>query len=245
LTSASRGADVQWLQNSSLRLSSPGLTRGHAATRGGDTPRTTTNTTPATAFALAATYQVRHTIGATDNFNVTGDCTGTATISTAASVPAVFEGVGGYSSAQTSTVSFTTCSLPSGVSTGTTYYNLSVLPIGLAIVGGEYAKFVVAPALLPATVKVGDSAVMVTMNSYADSTKVVPIGQRIVSYVIEADTTSTAIANIITRSYDLGGALLSTEQSRYRVAENGTLTRTSIDVQFSTTSTLHLLFTRT
>jgi len=47
------------------------------------------------------------------------------------------------------------------------------------------------------------------------------------------------------RSYDQGGAVLSTEQSRYRMAESGALTRTSIDVQFSSTSTLHLVFART
>jgi hypothetical protein len=210
---------------------------------GGDTPQTTTNTTPATSFALAAGYKARVASGATDNFNVTGSCTGTATISTAASVPATFEGVSGYSSAQTSTVNFTNCSPASSTSTGTTYYNLSIVPIGLAIAGGEYAVFTAAPAVLPASVKVGDTAVVATMNSYADSTKLVPIGQRIVSYAIEADTSTTVIANVITRSYDQGGALLSTEQSRYRMAESGTLTRLTIDVQFSTTSQVHLLFT--
>lgn len=214
---------------------------------GGDSPQATTPTPNATTFALAAGYKARVASGATDNFSITGtgSCTGTATISTAPSVAATFEGVAGYSSAQVSTVNYSNCTLPSNVSTGTSYYNLSVVPIGLTVTGSEYAKFVAAPALLPAAAKVNDSAVVVTMNSYTDSSKLIPIGQRVVSYAIEADTNATAIFNLIIRSYDQGGALLSTEQSRYRMAESGALTIVSIDVQFSTTSQLHLVFTRT
>jgi hypothetical protein len=210
---------------------------------GGDAMTPAPGVRPTTAFALAAGYKARIASGATDNFNLSGSCTGTATISTAAAAPATFEGVTGYSSAQASSVNFTNCAPATSSATGSTYYNASYATIGLSIVGGEYASFAAPPSDLPVAVKVGDTADIATLTTYTNSTKTVAKGRRVLSYVIEGDTNTTAIVNLITRSYDLGNVLLSTEQSRYHVAENGTLTRGTIDVQFSSTSTLHLLYT--
>lgn len=211
---------------------------------GGGGDATPAPSTPAvTSFALNAGHKARIASGATDNFNVSGSCSGTASISTAAAIPSTFEGVTGYSSAQVSTVDFTNCSPATSTDTGTTYYNAGYVPIGLSIVGGEYSMFESPPSDLPATVKVGDTAVFATLVTYTDSTRLAATGKRVLSFAIEADTSTTAIANLMTRSYDLGNTLLSTEQSRYHMAENGTLTLASIDVQFSFTSTIHLLFT--
>ncbi len=196
-----------------------------------------------TSFALAAGYQARIASGANDSFNVSGSCNGTATIVAAAAIPSTFEGVAGFSAAQVSTIIFSDCTPSTSLTMGNTYYNAGGVPIGLTIVGGEYSKFASAASEFPATVKVGDSAVLSTQTTYADSTQLVATGQRVVSYAIEADTGATVIANVITRTYDLGGQLLGTQQSRFRVAENGALTLLSIDVQFSTTSTIHLLYT--
>ena len=196
-----------------------------------------------TAFALNTGYRARIANGATDNFNLSGSCSGTASIATAAATASTFEGVTGYASAQVSGINFTNCSPATNSATGTTYFNASYVPIGLSIVGGEYSKFESPPSDLPATVGVGDSGVVATLSTYADSTKVVATGKRVLSYAIEADTSTTAIANVITRSYDLGNQLLATQQSRYRMTESGTLTLLSIDVQFSTTSVIHLVYT--
>jgi hypothetical protein len=157
--------------------------------------------------------------------------------------PSTFEGVTGYSSAQTSNVNFTNCSPATSSATGATYYNASYVPVGLSVGGAEYSRFESPPSDLPAAVKVGDTAVFATLITYTDSTRLVATGKRVLSFAIEGDTNTTAIANLITRSYDLGNALLPLEQSRYHMAENGALTLASIDVQFSTTSTLHLVFT--
>ena len=211
---------------------------------GGDvTPTVAPSIAVPIAFALAAGYKARIASGASDTFNLSGSCSGTASISTAAAVPATFEGVTGYSSAQLSSVTFTNCAPATSSATGATYYNAGYATIGLSIVGGEYASFAAPPSDLPATVKVGDNADVATLTTYTSSTKTVARGRRVLSYVIEGDTNTTVIANLITRSYDLGNVLLSTEQSRYHVAENGAMTRATIDVQFSGTSTLHLLYT--
>ena len=196
-----------------------------------------------TTFALNAGYKARIISGAAESFGLSGSCSGTATITTSAAVPSTFEGVAGYSSAQLSTIKFDTCLPANGSSSGTTYFNAGYMPIGLAIVGGEYSKFDVPPTDLPASVKVGDAGTFATLTTYADSTKAVVTGKRVLSYAIEADSATTAIANVITRSYDVSNQLLATQQSRYRMTQAGTLTLTLIDVQFSTTSTIHLVYT--
>lgn len=219
-----------------------------AACGGGGGGYTATTTPPAVestdSFALSVGYKARIASGATDNFNITGGCEGTATIKTEPSASATFEGVAGYSSAQTSTVNFTkNCSPPTKTVTGSTFYNLKYVPIGQSINGGDYSRFQAPPADLPALVKVNDSGTIATLTTYDSSTSTVPTGKRVLSYEIKADTSTTVLTNIITRTYDAANNLLVTETSTYRTAVNGSLTRVLLDVQFSFNSTIHLIYT--
>lgn len=209
---------------------------------GGDAGSTTT--TPVTSFPLLTGYKARISGGATDNFSISGTCTGTATFTTAAASPATFEGATGYSATQTATINFTNCTPASSAVTSTGYYDTNYSPLGSVNPGVDYAKYLTAPPALPASVAAGDTAAFATLIVYSDSTKTTVTGQRVVSYVIEADTSTTVIANVITKGYNTSSQLLYTQQSRYRVAANGTLTVVSIDVQYSTPSTNHLLYTK-
>lgn len=208
---------------------------------GGDAPIADNPPVGAT-FALKAGFQARIVSGASDDFNVSGGCIGAARITTLPATAATFEGVVGVSSSQTSTLK-TNCSSATNSTTGLTFYNANYAPIGSSVVNSEYAKFESPPLDWPAAVKVGQSGTIATLITYADRA-LAPTGKRTISYEIKADTATTAIANIITRSYDLA-ALLATETMSYRIAENGTLTPLLLDVQFSTTSTLHLIYTPT
>lgn len=204
--------------------------------------------TPAAAtFALDAGYRSRVASGSTENFDLSGSCTGTARIATAAATVGSFEGVSGFAASQVSTINFVNCLPATNTATGTTYYNASYVPIGLSIAGGEYSRFEAppapSPAVFPVSVRVGDTGTLSTSVTYTDSTKAVATGKRVVSYGVEDDTATTAVANIITRSYDLGNQLLATQQSRFRMAADGSLTLRSIDVQFSTTSSIRLIYT--
>ncbi len=116
--------------------------------------------------------------------------------------------------------------------------------LGTAIAGVEYSKNTTASSALPATVNAGDTAVFAAVTVYANSTKATVAGQRNLSYVIEADTPTTAIANLITKGFNNANQLLFTQQARYRIAAGGTLTSISIDVQFSTVSTNHVVYTK-
>lgn len=218
---------------------------------GGDSPPTVTPPVVAppanTAnFQLAAGFKARIDAGVSDNFDITEGCTGTATITLSPGTPTTFEGVSGVGSPQTSTATLTNCQPASSNSTGTTYYNASYANIGLAVTGGEYAVSQAAPVALPTTVQIGNSGTIVTLNTYNNSSKATLTGTRVIRWVIENDGTSatTAIFNLITENYNTTNLLLSTQQSRYRMAANGGLTITTIDVQFSGTSTLRLLYTK-
>lgn len=211
---------------------------------GGGGGSESTGATPITSFPLQAGYRTRVAAGSADSFTISGTCSGTATITTSATSPATFEGVSGYSSGQTATINFTNCTPASNAVTGTLYHDASYTPLGSSIPGVEYTKFQTAPPPLPTTVKVGDTAVYATVTVYTDSTKATLTGQRQLSYVVEADSASTAFVILITRSYNTANQLLFTSQSKYRIASDGTLTIFTIDVQYSTTSTVHLLYTK-
>lgn len=204
-----------------------------------------TPATPAvTSFALQAGYKARISAGATDNFSISGTCTGSATISSSPAGVSTFEGIAGYSTTQTATITFSNCTPASQAITGTSYFDTNYTPLGGSTPGVEYTKFLTPPPALPVAVKVGDTAVFATLTTYSDSTKSTATGQRLLSYVVESDATSTAIVNYITKAYNISSQLLFTQQSRYRITTDGSLTVVSIDVQYSTTSSNHLLYTK-
>lgn len=209
---------------------------------GGDTSGTPGAGNPpvaaTTPFPLATGYQALISTGENNNFGLSGSCTGSATITTAAATTAAtFEGVAGFSAGQVSTINLTNCQPATGTTTGTSYYNSSRLPIGFSIAGGEYDVATAAPTAIPATVVVNDSGTIATLTSYSNNTKATVTGKRVISYLIEADTSATAITNIITRSFNTADQLLSTQQSRYRMVADGSLKLISITVDFTTTST--------
>lgn len=196
-------------------------------------------------FPLQAGYRAYVSAGSTVTYTVSGSCAGTATIISAATIPTTFEGVTGFSSADSSTLTLSNCSPSSSTATGVEYYDASYSPLGTETTGEEFARFQVLPSPLPTSVKVGDAGTVATWLVYTDSTKTAQTGTRVLSYVIEADTQNTAIVNVVSKDYDNSNQLLLTQQSRYRIAANGTLTPVSIDLQYSTTSTVHIVLTKT
>ena len=109
-----------------------------------------------TNFPLLAGYKVLTAAGATNNYTVTGSCSGTATIADSAAVAAAFEGINGYSTTSNATINVPNCTPASNSSTSTSYYDTNYTPLGSSTPGSEYAKVVAAPPSLPASVKVGD-----------------------------------------------------------------------------------------
>ena len=220
-----------------------------AACGGGSSSTQTVQAAPVvqavSTFALQAGYKARIASGSATNFSISGTCTGSSNISSSSPKTGTFEGAAALTVTTTESVTFTNCTPTSGAYTSVSYYDSSYNPLGHSSIGLEYGKFLITPNALPTSVKVGDTAVFGTETIYSDSTKQVTKGQRTRSYVIEADgvSGSTAIINLITKNFNLSNQLLFTQQSRFRMTTDGKLTDLSIDVQASTTSTNHFLYT--
>ncbi|WP_296446100.1 hypothetical protein [Rhodoferax sp. UBA5149] len=112
---------------------------------------------------------------------------------------------------------------------------------GTNTAGGNYGVYLTPPSF-PASVTVGSTGVFGTLTLYTDSTKTIPTGQSVGSYVVEPDTATTAIVNQISKNYNASGVLTLTEQDRYRIAATGTPVLVSIDTQAANGSTTHLVF---
>ena len=158
-----------------------------------------------------------------------------------ATAGATFEGAPALSAVSVLTVSFSNCIPAFSTETSTSYYDATFLPLGFEEQGGDYGVFMAPPAI-PNSVMVGNVGTVGTILLYTDSTKAVGNGHYDLSFVVEPDTATTAIVNLISKSYDSTSQLLHTEQDRYRITSTGALSAVSIDVQFATTSTTHLVF---
>jgi hypothetical protein len=208
---------------------------------GGSTPAAATGPVTSTlTFPIAAGIRAQTVSGLSKNFAVTGSCTGNGTrTSSAANTVATFEGVTGFSSTSTMTI---TVAAPcnSIAQTSTSYYDTNYTPLGFNSIGVNYGVYAPAP-VYPTTVTVGSTATIGTETLYTNSSKTVPNGTVSQSYVVTADTATTAIVNVISKSFTTGGTLTSTEQDYFRVDASGNLTPLSIDLLYSNGS--HLVLT--
>ncbi len=140
----------------------------------------------------------------------------------------------------TVTTSLTNCSPASSVVSNVVYFDPNDVQLGFSS-STRFGVFT-PPPNVPDSVTVGSTGSIGTESVYTDSTKTIPAGRNEFTYVVEPDTESTAIVNVIEKVYDTSNALLYTEQQRSRITAGGTLTLVSIDSQFSTTSTSHFIY---
>lgn len=141
-------------------------------------------------------------------------------------------------------MSFTNCTPSSIVESGTDYYDINYVDLGsVNSSSGEMSLWQTAPSI-PTTVRVNDVIIVGTVNDFTNTSGTVSDGRSDKTIVVEADTSTTAIVNVITKRYNAAGQLTHTSQSRSRIDAAGTLTRLSMDIQYATTSTMHLVFRR-
>ncbi len=179
--------------------------------------------------------------GFTKNLTISGTCTGTySSTNSPAATGATFEGASVLSNTSVDTMTLTNCSPASTVNTETDYYDSNYMPVGYSVLGGDYAVWTTT-ATLPTAARVGDASVIGTANIYSDNTKTTRTGKQDATLVIESDTETTAIANIVLKYYTAADVLKQTQQRRFRIAADGTLTLISIDIQFANGSTTHLI----
>ena len=70
---------------------------------------------------------------------------------------------------------------------------------------------------MPESGKVGDAGNLGTLTNYTSSAKTEAVGQTKSSYLVEADSASSAIVTVIGRDFNTSDVLQATEQDRYRM----------------------------
>lgn len=202
---------------------------------GSSGPVASTNT-----FNIQAGYQRLVSAGYSKTYSISGTCSGSFTITAApATTSTTFEGLSALSGAQVGSFTWTGCNPASGSTTIVRYYDSNYVPRGFSTTG-DYGVYLTPPTV-PTTARVNDVVVVGTITKYTSSAKTTPNGREDITLVMEPDTATTAIANITSKTYNATGTLTSTEQDRYRVASDGSLTPYSLDIQYANGSTTHLI----
>jgi hypothetical protein len=183
------------------------------------------------------------------NYSMSGNdagtsATGSGTVYYGAAVGATFEGQSGLS--QTAVISGTTTENNQTTpysATVDSFYTTNYVPLGSSS-ATDYCVVQGTP-VLPTGVKVGDAADLYVEDCYVDSSKTTKTSQDTNSYSISADTASTAIVDLITRSRSpLSGAVMSSDEDRYRIDQNGNFTWISETyTDYTTTPPSSLTFT--
>jgi hypothetical protein len=214
---------------------------GYTCAPAGSTVVFTKAVSSAASFPLQTGYRALVANGLLKSFTISGTCSGSGhKASSPANTATTFEGISGFSSTTTTTLTFTNCTPATSATTSTSYVDSNYVPLGFNSIGVNYGVYLSPPAI-PTTVTVGSTGTVGTETLYTSSSKATPNGTIVSSYVVEPGTASTAIVNLIGKIYDAGGTLTATEQDRYRIDTTGTLTPTTVDIQYTNGSTTHLV----
>jgi len=193
-------------------------------------------------FPFQAGYKALIANGFSKPFTISGSCLGGGVkTAAAAATAATFGGAAALSSASSLTLSFTNCTPAPTAQTSISYFDRNYVPLGF-ISDGVFGVYLTPPTI-PTVVSVGQTGAIGTENLYTDSTKATSSGTQVLSFIVQADTSSTAIINLATKSYNAAAMLTETEQDLYRIDAGGTLTPISTDLQYTNGSTTHLVLT--
>lgn len=186
-------------------------------------------------FNLESAYKTLIASGESASFNVTASnsCKGSATFtSSPANTNTTFESQTALSSTTVYNFNYTNCT-PSIISQTTIgFYSTNYLPLGSEDQGGDYTV-VNGTINIPATVKVGDAGVFGSMTRYTDSTKSTVDGLTQLSYVVESDTSTTALVTVSAKSYNKSNVLQATQLTKYKIDSNSKMTAQSITIQYA------------
>jgi hypothetical protein len=120
--------------------------------------------------------------------------------------------------------------------TNTTWVDSNYTPKGESSISSDYVV-ITAYGTLPSAARINDTGTAYTANRYADSTKAVLRGTRTVSYVLEADTASTALVSLIIEDKNTSNVTTNKSTLQLRITPTGTFTRIK-DTSVEGTTTL-------
>jgi hypothetical protein len=180
-------------------------------------------------FNVQAALRTLAIAGQNATFTVSGDCSGTGTYTASpATTSTTFEAKSAFSSVAVLVINLSNCTPAVISSTATNYYDTNYLPLGAS--GDRYLVYT-GSLNIPTAAKVGDAGIAGNLLRYTNSSKTVPDGSGQLSYVVEADTETTAILTVVTKVYANSSALESTQLTKYRVNSSNVLSLLSLTIQ--------------
>jgi hypothetical protein len=197
---------------------------------GGDgaaTPVTSTET-----FRLFAIY-VNTFTASSNRFTVSGTIngtpvTGSGTVTFGGLSNGSFEGGPAQQRVTAQNVTLTGGGQTTSISdVSESWFDSNYAPLGFS--GSDDYIVVTEARAFPETAKVNDTGIWYTATRYGNITKQDQLGTRTVSYVMEADTATTAFLRIISTDKDISGSTLSTSSSKFRITTAGELTRVALE----------------
>jgi hypothetical protein len=194
-------------------------------------------------FPLQGAMKARLQAGATENFIVSGACSGTAKVVTGPAAVATFEGAAAQLVPQATTYHFSNCVPVTSVVAGAAYYDANLALLGDMTTGQEYSQVTSAAVPLPLLVAVGDELEYARLTVYADSSKASVKGRRVQSYKVAAEGPRSALVTFTAKAYDASDGLLYTESVRYRVTAERQMAMVGIEAQYGTGAAGHFVYT--
>jgi hypothetical protein len=183
-------------------------------------------------YDLATAFKNQLLQGFSKTFNVTGDCKGTWSGTDTPAMKTTWQGQSVYAVGTTNIFNVPNCSLGvSGTHSSITYYDMNFIEVAKFDSDGTYSEFVKTPR--PASVKVGDSGTLGTWYHWSNNSKSQSWGTDVHTFVVEADTASTALLNVIDRTYTNINLLDITSQIRFKLNSNDTLEWYSVTIDFA------------
>ena len=153
-----------------------------------------------------------------------GAITGSGTNTISGLSAGTFEGMPAQKQTQTTAVSLVSNGETIPVNDSfDTWVGSDYAPKGESSVSSNYV--VVTAASLSSAARVNDTGTAYTANLYADSTKAVLRGTRTASYVLEADTASTALLSLIFEDKNTSNVTTNKSTQQLRITTTGTFTR--------------------
>ena len=196
---------------------------------GGGGSGTTAPVASSQTFNLQAAYKSYYAATASYKFNITGTygaypVSGSGTVVIGAVTSGTFEGQPALQQTMTEIGSFTANNQTIPLATSAiSWLDTNYMPRGSS--GGSEYIVVDGTATIPTAAKINDTGSIYTAKRYTTSAKTSLVGTRTVTYVVEADTGSTALVTLISVDKNNSGTVTATYTDQYRVTTANTFTK--------------------
>jgi hypothetical protein len=184
-------------------------------------------------YDFKTAFQNRILQGASKTFNVTGDCKGTFSITESPAAKTSLNGQAVYAVGTTRISNLSNCSMNlGGTQVDITYYDMNFVELAKSHSDGSYSEYVRTSQ--PLSFKVGDTGTLGTWTHWNNTGKSEKYEIDIHSYVVENDSPTSVIFNLIDRTYPARSNQLEiTTQSRFRLSSMGNLDWHSATIDFA------------